>query len=136
MLKLIVAYLCWFYLLSVYTYIYIYIYIYLYILHIYINTYKYIYNKYVYIYIYIYISGPSVGIFFMMEGSGGRGGGAEWKCQPPWVATKKKKKDWLKCPKAVPQKSKFWHKYKWFKIPYLEFFFLAKFLIRSHFLSI
>ena len=33
------------------------------------------------------------------------------------------KKHWLKCPKAVPNKTKFGPKYKWFKISYLKFFF-------------
>ena len=33
------------------------------------------------------------------------------------------KKHWLKRPKAVPQKTKFGPKHKWFKISYLEFFF-------------
>ena len=34
-----------------------------------------------------------------------------------------KKRHWLKCPNAVPQKAKFGPKYKWFKISSLEFFF-------------
>ena len=34
-----------------------------------------------------------------------------------------KKKNWPKRPKAVPQKSKFGQKYKWFKNSSLEFFF-------------
>ena len=34
-----------------------------------------------------------------------------------------KKKHWLKRPKAVPKKTKFGPRYKWFKISYLEFFF-------------
>ena len=36
---------------------------------------------------------------------------------------KRKKKLWLKRPKAVPQKTKLGPKYKWFKISYLQFFF-------------
>ena len=36
---------------------------------------------------------------------------------------KMKKKHWLKRPKAVPEKTKFRPKYKWFKTSYLEFFF-------------
>ena len=34
-----------------------------------------------------------------------------------------KRKHWLKHPKAVPQKTKFGPKYKWFKISYLELFY-------------
>ena len=34
-----------------------------------------------------------------------------------------KRKNWLKHPKAVPQKTKFGPKYNWFKISHLEFFY-------------
>ena len=36
---------------------------------------------------------------------------------------KLEEKHWLKRRKAVPQKTNFGPKYKWFKISYLEFFF-------------
>ena len=60
-------------------------------------------------------------IFFF---GGGRGGGS-WKTMSATMVgwrQKIKKKHWLKCPKAFPQKMKFRAKYKWFKISYLEFF--------------
>ena len=40
-----------------------------------------------------------------------------------WKIEKKKKKRWLKRPKAVSQKTKFGPKYKWFKNSYLKLFF-------------
>ena len=60
----------------------------------------------------------AVGSFFMVRGEGR--GEAEWKCRSPWLTKdEKKKKNWLKRPKAFRQKTKLGPKYKWFKISYL-----------------
>ena len=49
----------------------------------------------------------AVGSFFKV-GVGGGAGGAEQKLRPPWLADSGKlKKNWVKRPKAVPQKRKF-----------------------------
>ena len=59
----------------------------------------------------------AVGTFFMVGG---------WvKITATMVGRRRKikKKHWLKRPKAIPQKTKFGPKYKWFKISYLSFFF-------------
>ena len=49
--------------------------------------------------------------------------GAEWKCRSPWLTKDDKLKNWLKRPKAVPEKTKLGSKCKWFKISCLWFFF-------------
>ena len=46
----------------------------------------------------------------------------------------KKKKHWLKRPKAVPQKTKFGPKFKWFKISYLKLLFWKYFFGHTIFL--
>ena len=52
----------------------------------------------------------------------------ECKCWPPWlIENEKLKNHWLKRSKAVPQKTKFGQKYKWFKISHLDFLFFWKY---------
>ena len=60
-----------------------------------------------------------------MLGGGGGGGAGKVGGLSKSVGRRKKKikKHWLKRPKAIPQKTKFGPKYKWFEISYLEFFF-------------
>ena len=65
----------------------------------------------------------AVGNFFMV------GGVSRTSTHHGWQTTKKlKKKHWLKRPKAVLQKTKFGPNYKWFRIPYSEFFLKILFL--------
>ena len=62
---------------------------------------------------------------------GGNGGLSANVGHHGWSKTENKKKAWLKHPKAVPQKTKFGHQYKWFKISHLKFFFM-KILFRVY----
>ena len=79
----------------------------------------------------------------MVEGGGVWGGGCwGWVKLLATMAGRrrkiKKKKNTRKKPLELPPKTKFGSKYKWFKIPYLEFFFeniisdMQRFYIRPH----
>ena len=86
-------------------------------------------HVYVDIYIYIYIKAVRRNLFYDGREDGGGGGWLKMSTAIGSQRQKIKKKDWVKCPKAVAQQSKFWPKYKWFKISYFEFFFWKKLLL-------